>query len=115
MARHSLALTSAASGSRPLALRRAQGCTHAFVTSFAFQSPASTSVDTLDVLILGYGPAVVQTVDGTIHQVRDDRLAQLPGRERFDEGVPADEADEPRLWRDLVAFQKKARNRPGGY
>ena len=80
------------------------------------RSPSTTvsivrwTSDLVHALVLGDSPVVVQTTDAQLHTVRDDRLAQV-GARRMNGFLP----DHPDEWRQLVAAQRAARNRPGGY
>lgn len=63
---------------------------------------------------------IVQTIDGRIHEVRDDRLAQAaaPQKQQYRQAIRRDGAfghDHPAEWRTLVAAQTAARNSPHGY
>jgi hypothetical protein len=57
-------------------------------------------------IVLGDSPVIVQLIDGSIHQIRDYRLAQLPGRHIFDDARPASPEEERQLRRDLVASER---------
>ncbi len=70
--------------------------------------------DTVDVLVLGDTPVIVYTRDGAVHEVRDDRLAHIDAPVDMD--TPGTFGfDQPDQWHDLVAIERAARNKPGGY
>ncbi|WFE94873.1 protein phosphatase 2C domain-containing protein [Micromonospora sp. WMMD987] len=89
-------------------------------------SPSTTvsivrwSGDDVDVLVLGDSPVVLLTRTGEIHQVRDERLAQVA----LDQHMALHRAIRQRggfgfhhaaEWAALVGAQRRVRNSPGGY
>ncbi|MFJ9519856.1 protein phosphatase 2C domain-containing protein [Kitasatospora sp. NPDC101801] len=92
------------------------------------RSPAATvavlrrSGDRLDALVLGDSPVVAFGRDGTVHELRDDRLADLVAprpqlaeyRDRLAAGSGYDQRHRE-LMRELREFQYTVINREGGY
>ena len=63
-------------------------------------------------LVLCDSPVVALTRDGSIRQVRDDRLADATRGLERPAGPLTDDLD---AWRRFVAEQAQSRNQPGGY
>lgn len=70
----------------------------------------------VDVLVLGDSPVVVLTPDGTVRQIRDDRLKDVgqPLRRQLAAAGGLGLSDHNR-WRELIQAERAARNRTGGY
>jgi hypothetical protein len=80
--------------------------------NLASQPSPSTTVSVIrwnsehvDGLVLGDSPIIVELTGGGTDALVDERLARLPRRAEF----------ETSRWRDLVAYERTQRNRPGGY
>ncbi len=94
--------------------------THGLVPGLAPSTTVSIvrwDEDRVDVLVLGDTPVIVQTRDGQVQEIRDDRLANLDERDgpiaAMDGHGFAQHLEQQ--WRTLVAAERSARNRPGGY
>ncbi|MEM9611616.1 MAG: hypothetical protein AAGA59_01630 [Actinomycetota bacterium] len=82
------------------------------------ESPSATSSIVrlsdrrLDVMVLCDSPVIVQTVDGEIHQIRDDRLDEIA------DSIPRPpghrDMTDPR-WIEVVESFEAHRNQPGGF